>query len=103
MIVTGIGMLVLFLALALLYGLMYVLTEFIRDPPRSQVADMPGAGVDAQRELRRRAAVMAVALARAEHEESALGPLQAQERFSPWRTHHHQSRLARQLPRRRAR
>ena len=37
LVVSGIGMLVLFLALAFLYGLMYLMTTFIKDRPELEM------------------------------------------------------------------
>jgi Na+-transporting methylmalonyl-CoA/oxaloacetate decarboxylase gamma subunit len=103
--VTGIGMLVLFVALVFLYGLMYLLTEFTKDRTETEAEEKGGRGTDEQQEMRRRAAVIAVALARAEQElgavsATAVHEVAAQRRVSPWRAHHHQRQLTRTLRRR---
>jgi len=111
--VTGIGMLVLFVALVFLYGLMYLMTEFTKDRTETQAEGKGGRGAEEQQEMRRRAAVIAVALARAEQELGGYGRPEAQGlaspwhdehgHVSPWRAHHHQRQLARSVLRRRAR
>ena len=111
--VTGIGMLVLFVALVFLYGLMYLLTEFTKDRTATATEEKDGRGAAEQHEMRRRAAVIAVALARAEQglggygRPEALGsagPWHAEQgRVSPWRAHHQQRQLSRSVLRRRAR
>ncbi len=96
LVVTGVGMLALFVALALLYGLMYLMTTFIKDPPVATVEltaqeppSAPGGAL--------RAAVIAVALARAEQEQASSAP-PVGETPSAWRALHHQRQLA-QTPR----
>jgi len=127
--ISGIGMLVLFLALALLYGLMYALTGLTRKRPEvgakeeGSAAALPStaegaaalpstmegaAALMSESVLRRRAAAIAVALARAERELPRATAGVAEEdtgrgRISPWRALHHQRQLARNLPPRRAR
>jgi len=105
--VTGIGMLVLFVALVFLYGLMYLMTEFTKDRTETQAQEKRGRGGKEQHDVRRRVAVIAVALARAEQESGGYGrpePWHDEHgQVSPWRAHHHQRRLARSLLRRWAR
>ena len=120
--VTGVGMLMLFLALTVLYGLMYLMTWMtnIRAPieewPEAGAAEQGGRGAEEQGsrgaeeqgEMRRRAAVIAVALARTELELSSVGAPGAEEttgpwRVSPWRALHHQRQLTRNPPTRRIR
>jgi Na+-transporting methylmalonyl-CoA/oxaloacetate decarboxylase gamma subunit len=120
--VTGVGMLMLFLALAVLYGLMYLMTWMtnIRAPieewpeggaegQRSRGAEEQGSkGAEAERVMRRKAAAIAVALARAELELDSMGTPGAEEdagpwRVSPWRALHHQRQLTRNPPARRIR
>jgi Na+-transporting methylmalonyl-CoA/oxaloacetate decarboxylase gamma subunit len=101
LIVTGIGMLMLSLALTFLYGLMYLMTAVLKDrPPRRG----PAAGVEKPdepgREDRLRAAAIAVALARAELERGAAGAPAAGETVSAWWAFHHQRQL---MPRTRTR
>ncbi len=92
LVVTGVGMLALFVALALLYGLMYLMTTFIKDPPVATVEpdekETPPAQDDALR-----AALIAVALARAEQELDATSAPPLDESPSAWRALHHQRQL----------
>jgi Na+-transporting methylmalonyl-CoA/oxaloacetate decarboxylase gamma subunit len=112
--VTGVGMLMLFLALAVLYGLMYLMTWMTNI--RAPTEEWPEAGAEGQRsrgageqeEMRRRAAVIAVVLARAELELGSMGAPGAEGvagpwRVSPWRALHHQRQLTRNPPARRIR
>ena len=101
LVVSGIGMLMLFVALTILYGLMYLMTWATTD--RTPAAEQPepsvqvafeGAGVD-ERQVMQRAAVIAVALARAEQEQSVVGVVEAGEAVSAWRALHHQRQLVR--------
>lgn len=103
LVVTAIGMVLLFAALALLCGLMYLMTAFIKDRPP---APAPGApeekeGQPAQ-EDRLRAAMIAVALARAEAELITVGAPEP-ESVTAWRRLHHQRQLTRNLRPRRPR
>jgi Na+-transporting methylmalonyl-CoA/oxaloacetate decarboxylase gamma subunit len=128
LIVSGIGMLLLFLALAFLCGLMYLMTAFIKDRPRSAPPSPPptlrpcsgqasGGKEEAtsrgaeERELRcpelvegiqRRAAVIAVALARAEQTLSATAVPPVEEAATAWQTLHRQRQLTLRPPTRRA-
>ncbi len=99
LVVSGIGMLTLFLALTLLCGLMYLMTALIQD--------RPGAGTGEQEagSGKQQAAVIAVALARAERELSTIGAPGApgEETVSAWRALHHQRKLTLNMPTRRAR
>jgi Na+-transporting methylmalonyl-CoA/oxaloacetate decarboxylase gamma subunit len=102
--VSGLGMLLLFIALAILYGLMYLMTSVVRDPDAAAVH----AGPEEQRvpggkEAATRAAVVAVALARARQEPSPAGVLAGGEdmgadaqrlEVSAWWTLHHDRQLA---------
>jgi Na+-transporting methylmalonyl-CoA/oxaloacetate decarboxylase gamma subunit len=138
--VTGVGMLMLFLALAILYGLMYLMTWMtnirapIEERPEAGAEEQGSRGAEGQRSkgaeaervMRRKAAAIAVALARAERElsssgspcpsgsprpsgspcpsgtpgaEGGAGPW----RVSPWRALHHQRQLTRNPPARRIR
>ena len=112
--VTGIGMLALFLALALLYGLMYGMTALIRERPKAgdgERGSMGGGEKEAAEEdgtMQRRAAAIAVALARAECELYATGPPGAEVSTGPrapsaWWALHHGRQLAHHLPTRRVR
>jgi Na+-transporting methylmalonyl-CoA/oxaloacetate decarboxylase gamma subunit len=126
--VTGAGMLMLFLALAVLCGLMYLMTWMtnIRAPieewPEAGAAEQGSRGAEEQRSkgaeaervMRRKAAAIAVALARAERELSSSGspcPIGAPGaegvagpwRVSPWRALHHQRQLTHNPPARRIR
>lgn len=88
--VSGIGLLVLFAALAFLYGLMYAMTALIKDRPDVK-REEPAPTVETDESAAptaRRAAVIAVALARAELESNPAGPLPAEVGSSPWGQYH---------------
>ena len=88
--VSGIGLLMLFAALAFLYGLMYAMTALIKDRPSAKQEE-PAPTVETDESATpaaRRAAVIAVALARAELEQSPAGPLSAEVGGSPWGQYH---------------
>lgn len=100
LIVTGVGMLILFLALALLYGLMVLMTTLVKDRPGKE----PGGGKTQEQEpTRRQAAAIAVALARTEQELSLARPPREGEAVSPWRALHHHRQLTLNLRMRRSR
>ena len=111
LVVTGIGMLMLFLALAFLCGLMYLMTAVIRDRPEGGTGEYGGVeggecgsvGVEERRAMRRKAAVIGVALARAEQELSTIGAPETGAAFSAWRTLHHQRQLTLNLRARKGR
>jgi Na+-transporting methylmalonyl-CoA/oxaloacetate decarboxylase gamma subunit len=102
--VSGLGMLLLFMALAILYGLMYLMTTVLKDPGAAPAH----AGPEEQRipggkEAATRAAVIAVALARDRQEPSPVGVpvtgdstgVDAQRPgVSAWWTLHHDRQLA---------
>src|SRR5512143_3655498 len=93
--ISGIGLLLLFAALAFLYGLIYALTTLIKDRPAAQ-REEPMPIVEADEEMARsarQAAVIAVALARAELESRPVGSPPAEAGSSPWRQYHHQRLL----------
>jgi Na+-transporting methylmalonyl-CoA/oxaloacetate decarboxylase gamma subunit len=101
LVVSGIGMVLLFVALAILYGLMYLMTAVIKDraegetQPANAQRKRPDRGQGAE-SRKRRAAAIAVALARAELESSPAGGsgAEAPPQVSAWRAYHHQRRLA---------
>jgi Na+-transporting methylmalonyl-CoA/oxaloacetate decarboxylase gamma subunit len=113
--VSGIGMLTLFLALAVLYGLIYLMTAVTRG--RRQVDSKKQAGADTRPpeeglSKKCRAAVIAVALARAERERgatsssgdgAAAGITGSGRLRGPWWMFHHQRRLTLQPRARRPR
>ena len=87
--ISGIGLLVLFAALAFLYGLMYAMTAFIKDRPIAKQEE-PALTVETDESASpaaRRASVIAVALARAELEQSPTSPL-PETGSSPWGQYH---------------
>jgi hypothetical protein len=93
LVVSGAGLLMLFLALAFLCVLIYLMTwitngqVFTRDRPGGE-----GRGIRGDVGSRRwQAAVIGVALARAEQE--FAGPPKTGETFTPWRALHHQRQL----------
>jgi len=98
LVVTGIGMLMLFLALAILYGLIYLMTALIRDRPGAGEAEQEAAGEKQDTRNRgleagdrkRRAAVIGVALARAELELSPAGAPEVEAGPSAWQQYHRQ-------------
>jgi Na+-transporting methylmalonyl-CoA/oxaloacetate decarboxylase gamma subunit len=99
LVVSGVGMLMLFLALAILYGLMYLMTALIKDRPEAGTGGQGGRGAEEQEagSRKRQAAVIGVALARAEQELSPIGALRvegAEDGISAWRMLHHQRQLA---------
>ncbi|MBI3762756.1 MAG: hypothetical protein HY260_12985, partial [Chloroflexi bacterium] len=81
-----VGMLLLFAAMAVLYGMMYLMTALIKDGGGTE-ANEPEGELDAQ-SLRHRAAVIAVALARAQAELSPIGWPEPEEAVRPWRQYH---------------
>ena len=87
--ISGIGLLVLFAALAFLYVLMYAMTALIKDRPNvKQEEPAPTVETDESASpAARRAAVIAVALARAELEQSPAGP-PPETGGSPWGQYH---------------
>jgi hypothetical protein len=102
--VSGIGMLVLFLALAFLYGLMSLMTRFIKDRPEPDVRKQgreeagsrnQGAGGGVQKPGREkwRVAAIGVALARAELEMSGVDVSDVKATPRGWRTLHHRRQL----------
>ena len=112
LVVTGIGMLMLFLALALLYGLMVLMTRMtdirvrIKKRHEAETEEQGSRGAREQELMKRRAAVIGVALARAEQQLSGAGAPGAEEaasswRVSPWRALHHQRQLTPSLRKRR--
>lgn len=95
-VVTAIGMAVVFVAMALFYLSMHVLTGLARDRVRPAPAEAPTPPVDMPRSDARRAAVIAVALARAEQAERAWQPPADSVEFescSPWRDFYRQRQL----------
>ena len=115
LVVTGIGMLMLFLALAVLYGLMHAMTRAtsvrasIRGRPEAEgqggveAGEVGSAGDGEEGAMRRKAAVVAVALARAEGDLGQVGVPGAEGPTSGWRAFYHQRQLSLHLPARRMR
>lgn len=104
LVVSGLGMLMLFAAMLFLYALMYGMTVLIKDRPQAgeqrvrttEDGDSRGA-IGRKRE----AAVIATALARAEEEMSGVAAQKTtEETVSAWWTLHHYRRLARDRRRR---
>ena len=103
LIVSGVGMVLLFIALGILYGLMYLMTAVIKDRPADVFS---GASADEETvekidEAKQKVAVIAVALARAERE--TFAPSAPPEEASPWWTLHLQRQLTTKIPLRSAR
>ena len=104
LVVSGVGMLILFLALAFLYGLIMLMTALIKDRPTNQPTSQQTNQQTNQQANQptnhlRRAAVIAVALARAELDSVSLPEAEAVP--SPWQQYHHDRLL--NLPTRRGR
>jgi Na+-transporting methylmalonyl-CoA/oxaloacetate decarboxylase gamma subunit len=103
LVVSGIGMLMLFLALTLLYGLMYLMTWMTNErPPVTDQSETTEIEEQSARHRMQHAAVIAVALARAEQDTSPISTTETQETTSAWRAFHHQRQLAHNTPARRA-
>ncbi|MDY7076855.1 MAG: OadG family transporter subunit [Chloroflexota bacterium] len=107
LVVSGIGMLLLFLALALLYGLMYLMTALFKDQPTSQQTNkQTNQPANQPANQQHQAAVIAVALARAEMAPSPIGVPEtpgAGKPISDWWTLHHQRQLTLNAPTRQTR
>lgn len=103
LVVSGLGMVLLFTALAILYGLMYLMTKVLRDPSAIPVqAGSEEHRVSGGTESAHCAAVLAVALARARQESSPVGVPVAGEggetearrlEVSAWWALHHERQL----------
>ncbi|HSD85223.1 MAG TPA: hypothetical protein VLG46_15275, partial [Anaerolineae bacterium] len=94
--ISGIGLLILFAALAFLYGLMYAMTALIKDRPSAQWEEpVPIVRTD-ERTARyaRRAALIAVALARAELESRSVSSLPAEADSRAWGQYHRRRLLS---------
>ena len=96
LVVSGVGMLILFLMLAFLYGLIMLMTALIKDRPTNQPTSQQ---TNQPTNHLRRAAVIAVALARAELDSVSLPEAEAVP--SPWQQYHRDRLL--NLPTRRGR
>jgi hypothetical protein len=104
LVVSGIGMLVLFLALAFLYGLMYLMTAFIRDRPEPEIGKQgrektgdgrqeSGGGAQVPGGEKRRIAAIGVAMARAELEMSGVEAPAVEAASRGWRALHRRRQL----------
>ncbi|HID88566.1 MAG TPA: hypothetical protein EYH27_04825 [Anaerolineales bacterium] len=96
LIVSGIGMALLFAALFALYGLMYLMTAVIKDRPAAAVPVEEEPAEEDLDEAKRMAAVVAVAMARAERESFASGA--PPEEVSPWWALHLHRQLTNRIP-----
>ncbi|MDY6876988.1 MAG: OadG family transporter subunit [Chloroflexota bacterium] len=114
LIVSAIGMLALFLALALLCGMMYLMTALIQDRLDIEEAEGRQQRTRGERQKttsrKRQVAVIAVALARTEQELASLShipPVGGEERRgeagSAWWALYHQRKLTLDVPPRRSR
>ena len=98
LVVTGIGMLALFLALFLLYGLMYLMTTVLKDRPSRVISPAETEEELADHDNERLvAAAIAIALARAELELMGATIPTPGVGASAWRTLHHQRHLSSSL------
>jgi sodium pump decarboxylase gamma subunit len=101
LVVSGLGMLLLFLALVILYAVMYVMPSVFRDAPGRAEPEQPEeAEAPPGEEQMLRAAAIAVAVARAAQETSPAGVAAAGEgtsagSISPWWSFHHDRQLTR--------
>lgn len=99
LVVSAVGMFLLFVALVFLYGMMYLMTAVLKDPTPEPAPPAEESGTDAvDKAVVWRAAAAAVALARAEHELRSAHPSVAGEAaeggaVSPWWALHHSRRL----------
>ena len=95
LLVTVVGMTLLFIALAILYGLMYLMTAVLRDPAPAadESAAEPAAG---DRTAVLQAAAIAVALTRAQQEALGAPPVEGEGGGSRWWLLHHIRRLTMQ-------
>ena len=84
--ISGIGMLMLFLALTLLYGLMYLMTWVTGISLRPKV--QPDAEEERGENLKQRVAAIAVALARAELESGPIISSKPKIVSSSWQQYH---------------
>ncbi len=76
LLITVIGMTLLFIALAILYGMMYLMTAVLRDPaPAPTEAAEEPTGTEQEQPAVLRAAAIAVALARAQQETPGVPPV----------------------------
>jgi Na+-transporting methylmalonyl-CoA/oxaloacetate decarboxylase gamma subunit len=107
LVVSVVGMSLLFLALAILYGLIYLMTTVLRDPEEARsdgfsrpiATEVATTNETGERDLALRAAAVAVALARAGQELSPIGappPAEAGDSGSGsrWWALHHSRQLA---------
>jgi Na+-transporting methylmalonyl-CoA/oxaloacetate decarboxylase gamma subunit len=103
LVVSGVGMLLLFVALTLLYGLMYLMTWVTNaaEPVKDQSEGIKdGKAAD----TKRRVALIAVSLARAEHDSSSVSVsemLGAEGPTASWRAFHRQRQLTHHMSARR--
>ena len=98
LIVSGLGMLMLLVAMCVLYGLMYGMTALLKDGRERPADRQPDPGRSRHKNeahQRERAAVIAVALARAEAERIGVEEPRADGQSSAWWTLHHQRQLTR--------
>lgn len=101
LVVSGLGMLLLFFALAILYALMYLMTKVLKDPASAPVrAEEEEPGVPGGDDAMCRAAAIAVALARAGQGVRPAGvPVTGESQgtgsVSPWWAFHHDRQLTR--------
>jgi Na+-transporting methylmalonyl-CoA/oxaloacetate decarboxylase gamma subunit len=101
LIVSGIGLLLLFLALLILYGLMYLMTAVLQDPASGPVAPtQEEQGAPQETTAMYRAAAIAIALARARQAPRPANVGEGVEAagsgfVSSWWTMHHHQQLTR--------
>ena len=109
LVITAIGMTLLFLALAFFYGLMALMTAVMKDRPAARAPSAEQGEGPGEEGALLQAVVIAVAVARAEAEQGfSLAGIPVQEEaatpglLSPWWALHHQRQLTLHSNRRRA-
>lgn len=109
LVVSGVGMVTLFSALAILYGLMWLLTEVTQERtaqdgrPEEEAERGNDSASTRQRALHYQAAAIAVALAGAETDHQGRPSSPGGRASSAWWTLHHQRQLTQRPPARRGR
>jgi Na+-transporting methylmalonyl-CoA/oxaloacetate decarboxylase gamma subunit len=105
LVITAIGMSLLFLSLVLFYGILSLLTAITREKPREEERQEPSAPAHQHRALQ--AAAIAIALARIEAAqgpgsagEAAISPSGDRDVTSWWSMHHQQRLAGKKRPRR---
>lgn len=99
--VVGIGMVLLFIFLGALAGLVYWMTSVIKEPKQEEAAEAEPPEKADQSSVKKRVAVIAVALARAQVEMSSYSLPEEEDRFNSWREFYRFHQMSRSVPTRR--